>query len=254
MERLAAEWSFEADMQAMCPSADEAMARWWGQRARAAATPSTVRALIEMNSLVDVREVLPTVRVPTLVMHRRADQDSQVEEGRYLAEHIPGARFVELAGGDHFVAINPDQILDEVEAFLRQTLDRPTDRPLALAAILAGPALSEAMGLKAGRQARTATGDTVWLFDGPATAVRAARGLLDSDAATGLGLHVAEVSTTDGTVEGAGPGVAVALASAAPPGELRLTSIVKDLLAGSGIEVSPCGSLDQSPVYRLASL
>src|SRR5262245_63031551 len=66
MERLAAEWSFEADMQAMCPSADDAMARWWGQRARAAATPSTVRALIEMNSLVDVREVLPTVRVPTL--------------------------------------------------------------------------------------------------------------------------------------------------------------------------------------------
>ena len=118
MERLAVEWSWEADMRAMCPSADDAMARWWGQRARAAATPSTVRSLIAMNSLIDVRTALGSVRVPTLVMHRRGDQDSRVEEGRYLAERIPGARFVELPGADHFVAVDSNQILDPLEQFL----------------------------------------------------------------------------------------------------------------------------------------
>jgi pimeloyl-ACP methyl ester carboxylesterase len=138
-DRLSSEWSFEADMRVMCPSADDAMARWWGQRARAAATPSTVRALIEMNSLVDVLGVLPTVRVPTLVLHRRGDQDSRLEEGKYIADRIPHARFVELPGADHFVAVNPDEILDEVEIFLRQAADsRPTYRKYALAAILAG--------------------------------------------------------------------------------------------------------------------
>ena len=120
IERLAVEWSWEADMRAMCPSADDAMARWWGQRARAAATPSTVRSLIAMNSLIDVREALGSVRVPTLVLHRRGDRDSRVEEGRYLAERIPGARFVELSGADHFVAVDANQILDQVEEFLAE--------------------------------------------------------------------------------------------------------------------------------------
>ncbi len=71
-----------------------------------------------MNSTVDVRHVLPAIRAPTLVLHRTGDLDTRVEEGRYMAERIPGARFVELAGEDHFVAIEPDQILDEVERFL----------------------------------------------------------------------------------------------------------------------------------------
>ena len=72
-----------------------------------------------MNSLVDVRDTLRAVQAPTLVLHRRHDVDSHVEEGRYLAEHIPGARFVELDGTDHFVAVDPDQILDPVEEFVR---------------------------------------------------------------------------------------------------------------------------------------
>jgi pimeloyl-ACP methyl ester carboxylesterase len=67
---------------------------------------------------VDVRHVLPAIRAPTLVLHRSGDGDTRVEEGRYVAERIPGARFVELPGDDHFVAIDPDQILDEVERFV----------------------------------------------------------------------------------------------------------------------------------------
>lgn len=117
-ERIEREWGWEADMHRMCPNADDAMARWWGERARAAMSPGAARALIAMNSTVDVRHVLPAIRVPTLVLHRSGDLDARVEEGRYIAERIPGARFVELPGEDHFVAIDPDQILDEVEDFL----------------------------------------------------------------------------------------------------------------------------------------
>ena len=106
-------------MRHMCPNADEELARWWGQRCRAATSPGAARALIEMNSLVDVRDMLGAVQAPTLVLHRRHDVDSHVEEGRYLADRIPGARFVELEGADHFVAVDPDQILDPVEEFVR---------------------------------------------------------------------------------------------------------------------------------------
>jgi pimeloyl-ACP methyl ester carboxylesterase len=117
-EQIEREWGWETDMHRMCPNADQAMARWWGERARAAASPGAARALIAMNSLVDVRGVLPAVRAPTLVMHRTGDLDVQVEEGRYIADRIPGARFVELPGEDHFVAVDSDRILDEVEGFL----------------------------------------------------------------------------------------------------------------------------------------
>src|SRR5262249_21656813 len=111
-EMVEQDWAWEADMRHMCPNADEELPRWWGTRCRAATSPGAARALIEMNSKVDVRGVLGAVQAPTLVLHRRGDIDARVEEGRYIADHIPGARFVELDGADHFVAVDPDQILD----------------------------------------------------------------------------------------------------------------------------------------------
>src|SRR5262249_48515921 len=113
-ERVEADWGFESDMKLMCPSADEAMSRSGGERSRAAASPGAINALVEMNSLIEVRALLPTIHVPSLVVHRGADFDVKVDEGRYIAERIAGARFVELPGADHFVAIDPDQILDAV--------------------------------------------------------------------------------------------------------------------------------------------
>ena len=111
-------WGADADIGRMAPSADDAMRKWWATRFHAAASPRAARDLILMNSQVDVRHVLPSIRVPTLVMHRTGDLDSSVEEGRYIAERIPGAQFVELAGVDHVPWIDPDQIVDEVEEFL----------------------------------------------------------------------------------------------------------------------------------------
>ena len=130
--QVEAKWAFEADMRRMCPSADEAMARWWESRARAAASPGAARALVEMNSRIDVRDVLPSVHVPTLVLHRAGDLDSSPDEGRFIADRIPGARFVELAGVDHCPWIDADDIVDEIQQFLTGEQRPPrTQRVLA---------------------------------------------------------------------------------------------------------------------------
>ena len=244
MANMATEWSGEAHMRTMCPSADEPMARWWAQRARAAATPNTVRKLLQMNGEVDVRDVLGSIHVPTLVLHRRGDRDSQLEEGRYLADRIPDARFVELAGADHFVAVDPDQILDQVEAFLDATSNDLAPPSSALAAVLAvmGAEAEEAVGGlvdRGGRLAGTPDGGRLVLFDGPATALRAA-----SDQLAGapnlrirMGLHIAEVPLSTGLLDGPAIGLCVALADQAAEHELITSSVVHDLVAGSGLEL-----------------
>jgi len=244
MERLVGEWSWEADMRAMCPSADEAMALWWGQRARAAATPSTVRALIAMNSLIDVRGALSAVQVPTLVMHRRGDHDSRVEEGRYLAEHIRGAHFIELSGADHFVAVNANQILEPVKEFLGE-LGVASVTPRALGAVLAvlggEEAGKEAACLSRGRFAATPEGHRVVVYDGPGAAMRDAMALLGEPGATPrLGLQIAEV-TRGPTVDGPGVAGAVRLAERAGPGELLVSPAVRDLVAGSALSLVAVG-------------
>ncbi|MET0831208.1 MAG: alpha/beta fold hydrolase, partial [Acidimicrobiia bacterium] len=130
--RIESVWGAESDISTIAPSADTALTRWWSARARASASPGAARDLILMNSSIDVRRVLPTIQVPTLVLHRVGDADAHVDEGRYIAAHIAGARFVELDGGDHLPWIDPDQIVDEVEEFLTGVRSGPTpDRVLA---------------------------------------------------------------------------------------------------------------------------
>jgi hypothetical protein len=217
------------------------MARWWGQRARAAATPSTVRSLIAMNSLIDVRGALGSVRVPTLVMHRRGARDSSVEEGRYLAEHIPGARFIELSGADHFVAVDANQILDQVERFLAGLGYAPTT-PRALGAVLAvaGPD-TVAGSLSAGRPTHTPDGQMIIVYDGPAAAIRDALSVLSGPQSGGtrFGLQIAEVPRTGSVVDGPGVETAVRLAERASPGELLVSPAVRDLVADSGLALVP---------------
>jgi len=135
-ERVAREleetWGEDVDLSTVMPNADAAAAAWLGRRGRASLSPAGARDLILMNSKADVRELLGSVQCPALVLHRTGDRDSRTEEGRYIAERIPGARFVELSGEDHVPFVDPDQILDEVEEFLtgvRATV--ATDRVLA---------------------------------------------------------------------------------------------------------------------------
>ena len=238
-DRLVSTWDWEADMVMRCPSADARMQAWWGRRSRASTTPATLRALMDMNALVDVRDALPAVRVPTLVLHRRGDQVVRVENGRYLADHIPGARLVELDGEDHFVAADPDQILDPVEAFLAAGAP-PPEPVLALAAILAPSpgaprGLLDVLTASRGRLRRGPGDEPLVLFDGPATAVRAGVRALRHHPSAALGLHVAEVERDAPRITGAGVALALAVAREAPLGSLWATGTVGDLLAGSGL-------------------
>ena len=248
-ENLVRGWDWEADMRFRCPSADADMTAWWSARARAAATPSTVRALMAMNDLVDIRPVLSAVRVPTLVVHRTGDAVVPIGNGHYLAQHIPRAELVMLDGSDHFVSGDPDQILEAIGGFVSaQGPEREV--PLVLAAIVAarGDGSREALHqLAAGgaRLGRTSVGaEDVALFDGPATAIRAGLRLLRSRHNLALGLHVAEVSRDAERLRGYGVNDVVALAEVAPTGALWASGTVRDLLAGSGIELEPVGVHD----------
>ncbi len=112
---------------------DPTFREWWRTYLRMSASPGAAAALIRMNLAIDIRHVLPAIRVPTLVLHRAGDRSIPVEHGRYLAEHIPGARFVELPGDDHLPFVgDQDAILDEVEEFLTGARHAPEpDRVLA---------------------------------------------------------------------------------------------------------------------------
>jgi DNA-binding SARP family transcriptional activator/pimeloyl-ACP methyl ester carboxylesterase len=258
VDRLERDWGFESDMKMMCPSADEAMARWWGERCRAAASPGAIRALNEMNSLIDVRALLPAIRVPTLVVNRGTDFDVRVEEGRYIAERIPGARFVELPGADHFVGVDPDQILDVVEPFLgeRGAARRPAGDDRVLVTLVA----TERVGLATfparqhkdelvryrGRELEGARDRMLASFDGPARAVRYAAAITAAARALGIdvraGVHTGEVEIVDGRARGTAVDIAAAITAAAAPGEVLVSQTVTDLVAGSGLQFADRGS------------
>jgi pimeloyl-ACP methyl ester carboxylesterase len=268
-EQIEREWAWEADMRRMCPSADDAMARWWAARARASASPGAARALIAMNSEIDVRAVLPTIRVPTLVLHRRGDLDSRPEEGRYLAERIPGARFVELAGDDHVPWIDADQIVDEVEEFL--TGVRPVAEPNRLLAtvlfvdvvgsteraaelgdrgwreLLASfyDAVRRELHSCRGREIDTAGDGFFASFDGPGRAIRCALAIREAVRPLGLelrtGVHTGECEVIGDKLGGIAVHIGARIAGEAEPGEVVVSSTVKDLVAGSGIEFEDRG-------------
>ena len=269
-EQMERDWGVDADLGSMAPNADAALRAWWARRARAAASPAAARDLILMNSMIDTRAVLPTIRVPTLVLHRSGDRDSRVEEGRYLAEHIPGARFVELAGEDHFVSIDADQIVDEVEEFLTGTRPvRKPDRVLATVLftdIVGSSERASELGDRAwgellaahhalvrrelerfqGREVDTTGDGFLATFDGPARAVRCAYAIQQSMSELGLeiraGLHTGEVELADGNVTGIAVHTGARVAALAGPGEVLVSSTVKDLVAGSELEFEEHGT------------
>jgi pimeloyl-ACP methyl ester carboxylesterase len=263
-------WGEDADVRRMAPSVDDAMARWWATRAHAAASPGAARDLILMNSQVDVRHVLPTIRVPTLVLHRTGDLDTNVDEGRSIAERIPGARFVELAGIDHIPWIDPDQIVDEVEEFLTGVRRGPEpNRVLATVVftdIVGASAHAAEIGDRAwgellqahhsevrrqlgrfgGNEVDTAGDGFFAAFDGPARAIRCAGAIRDAVRPLGLeiraGVHTGECERVDGKFGGIAVHTGARVAAKAGGGEVFVSQTVKDLVAGSGIEFEDRGA------------
>ncbi len=266
-------WGEEGDLGKLAPHADEAFARWWGARGRAAASPGAARDLILVNSSIDVRDVLPAVRVPALVLHRTGDLDSQAAEGRYIAERIPGGRFVELAGDDHLPWIDSDQILDEVEEFLTGRPPRPRprpgagDRPLHRRGAFDGPGGGGrrprvARAARAPRRARDRHRRAVRRHRRRHRGRRRARALRRPRAlrAGRRRDHLGDARARPGGSRGrahrrggahrrrnrrASPSTSARGSRRSPqPGQVLVSSTVKDLVAGSGLEFTDAGETE----------
>ncbi len=270
-EFLAPSWAGDRDDRAF-------MARY----ERNSATPAAATATITMNEAIDVRPVLGSVSVPTLVVHRRGDEVIPYERGREIAEGIPGARLVALDGSDHLAFVEPTALLDEVEAFVTgegpaSTADR-TLLTIVFVDIVDSTSTAERVGDRAWRRlldrfyalVRTEvrhgrgrvvsnTGDGVLAtFDGPARAIRTGLAMVEACAALGLqlriGIHTGEVERLDGDLVGINVHVGARVAASAAPGEVWTTRTVRDLVAGSGLVFEPRGAHDLKGVSEAREL
>ena len=226
-------------------------------------TPSTAIAWLRMVQDTDIRHVLPAIRVPTLVMHRDDDRIVAVQHGRYFAEHIPGARYVELARADHLWWIDGDDILDEVESFLGGAPGGSfSDRALATVMftdIVDSTTRAAELGdrrwrdlLEAhdglvrarleryrGREVKTLGDGFLATFDGPGRAIRCACDVRDSVRSLGLelraGLHTGECEISGEDIGGIAVNIGARVGATARAGEVLVSQTVKDLVAGSGL-------------------
>jgi class 3 adenylate cyclase len=215
-----------------------------------------------MNAEIDVRNVLPSIRVPSLVIHRSEDQCLKVEEGRFVAERIPGAKFVELPGDDHLPFVgDQDAILDEVEEFLTGVRHRiEPDTVLATVMVARMTGVKESTGDWWRRLHAHITKEIEWfrgreidmvedrllaIFDGPARAIRCATAITEYTSRLGVetrtGLHTGECETVDSKVSGVAVSMSVCVSFEAAAGEVLVSSTVKDLVAGSGIQFDDRG-------------
>ncbi len=237
---------------------------------RAAASPGAALAVMSMNRDIDVRRVLPSVRVPTLILHRVDEKVIDVEHARYLARHIPGARLIELPGVDHIFWIGDgDAILDEVELFLtgRRHAAEPervlatvqftdivqsTERAAALGDRKWRDVLErfqsmvrETLREHRGREIDTAGDGFLAAFDGPARAIRCAAAVRERARAQGIdlraGIHTGECEIIGDKLGGIAVHTGSRVASKAEPGEILVSQTVKDLVAGSGLQFAERG-------------
>ncbi len=254
------------DVEYYAPSrvGEEQFVRALERYLRRGASPGAAAALVRMNSYIDVRDVLPTIRVPTLVLHRTGDHDVNVAEGRYLASKIPGAKFVELAGDDHWISAGDvDALADEIEQFLTGTRPVPEpDRVLATvlftdivgsterAAELGDRRWRDLLGAHdaavrheldrfRGREVDTAGDGFLASFDGPARAVRCAISAGEAVRELGVeiraGVHTGECELDGPKIRGIAVHTGARIASLARPGEVLVSQTVKDLVSGSGL-------------------
>ena len=267
-----AHWGEPAVFEQFAPSRkdDPAFRQWWGKVERMSASPSDMLALLKMNLEYDLRSVLPSIRVPTLVLHRRGEQVARIEGGRYLAEHIPNARFVELDGSDHWPwTEGADDITDEIEEVL--TGVRPAAEPDPILAtvlfvdIVGSTDQAARLGDRrwrdllqsyyslverqlarfGGRKIGTA-GDGVFAsFDGPARAVRCAMAIREAVPELGIGVragvHTGECEVVGENLGGIAVHIGARVCNAADAAEILVSSTVKDLVAGSGLRFSDRG-------------
>jgi pimeloyl-ACP methyl ester carboxylesterase len=273
VEQVVRDWGGPVALEPRAPSlaGDPRFREWWARFLRLGASPGAAAALMRMNTEIDLRHVLPAVRVPTLIVHNTGDRTIPVECGRYMAERIPGAKYVELPGDDHLPFVgNGDAILDEIEEFLTGVRHGPEpDRVLATimftdivdatrrAAELGDrrwrdllethhALVREELGRFRGREIDTAGDGFLAAFDGPARAVRAACAIAGGVRRLGLevraGLHTGECEVMGPKLGGIAVHIGARVAALANAGEVLVSNTVKDLVAGSGIRFSDRGT------------
>jgi pimeloyl-ACP methyl ester carboxylesterase len=267
------EWGGPVDMSFYAPSVagDVQFAESFATYMRRSASPGAAAALMRMNSFVDVRPILPILRVPTLVLQANGDQDVRVEEGRYLAAHIPGARYFELPSGDHLWYVSHEaEILGEIQEFLTGTRPLPdADRFLATVLftdIVNGTTKAAELGDRGWRalverhhalirtelqrhrgvEVDTAGDGFFATFDGPARAVRCGLAIRDQVRDLGIeiraGLHTGECELIAGKTGGIAVIIGSRVREQAAPGQVVSTGTVKDLVSGSGLHFESLGA------------
>src|SRR5437588_8425259 len=272
IELVEREWGRDMDLDVLAPSAaaDPEFKRRLLSYLRRSASPAAAAALLRMNSEIDIRGILPAVHVPTLVLHRRNDLEAKVEEGRWIAGNIPGAKFVELGGSDHLPWVgDQDALLDEIEEFLTGVRPIPeADRVLATVLFtdvvdstasaaklgdrrwrhLLGqhpPSVRRELARWRGREVDTAGAGFLATFDGPARAIRCGLAVAADARTIGLevraGVHTGECELLGEKVAGIAVHTGARVAALATGGEVLVSQTVKDLVSGSGIEFQEHG-------------
>ena len=269
-------WGTGRQLHLTAPSIalDDELIRAQAKYERLVVPPRTARQVFSMVADLDVRSVLPTIRVPTLVIHRRGDRWIPASHGRFLAEQIPGARYVELPGEDHmpFAPEGVDEVAKEIRHFLGSTKTEKreeADRILATvlftdivssterAATLGDRQWKELLNAHdrmvrgcleqfRGREIKTTGDGFLAAFDGPGKAVNCASAIREGAKRLGVdiraGLHVGEVELRGADIGGIAVHVASRVLSNATPAEILVSSTVKDLVIGSGIEFEDRGA------------
>jgi len=250
---------------------DLALKEWWGKFERLGASPGAAKTIMRMNSQIDITDILPSVKVPTLIIHRKDDVTVNVEGGRLLAERIPNAKYVELSGADHLpmVGENPNQILDEMAQFLTGEF-RPIETECILATVLFTDIVDSTkraaelgdrqwrdllerhhslvrgeLNHFRGQEIDTAGDGFFATFDGPARGIRCACAIRDTVPSLGIairaGLHTGECEVMEDKVSGIAVHIGARAMKIANPGEVLVSSTVKDLVAGSGLQFNDRG-------------
>src|SRR5690349_13241307 len=246
-EVMRKQWGGPVGIEERAPSVahDPQFRDWWATYLRMGTSPGAAVALTKMNAEIDVRNVLPSIRVPSLVIHRSEDQCLKVEEGRFVAERIPGAKFVELPGDDHLPFVgDQDAILDEVEEFLtgvRHHIEPDTVLATVLVARMVGikestsdwwrrlhAHITKEIEWFRGREVDMIDDRLLAIFDGPARAIRCATAITEYTLRLGVetrtGLHTGECEIVDGKVAGAAAQMGVCVALEAAVGEVLVSS------------------------------
>jgi pimeloyl-ACP methyl ester carboxylesterase/class 3 adenylate cyclase len=267
------DWGGAVQLETWAPSVvdDDRFKRWWAQYLRLGASPAAARAVLEMTLAIDVREILSAIHVPTLIIHRTGDRRIDVGGGRYLAERIPSAKYVELPGDDHLPWIgDSDAIVDEIGEFLTGTRHvAEPKRVLATVlftdmvestsrAVTLGDARWRALISDHDRLIRTELtrfrgreidrrGDGFMaIFDGPARAVRCALSIIDRVHELGIqvraGLHTGELDVIESGIAGIAVHIGARVMALAGADEVLVSSTVRDLVAGSGLSFSDHGT------------